>query len=140
MDASRETNNENYKIPTDNRSLKWWNVKIELNNSQNEPDTIYRILSNSKQTTGYLTNRDWWKSYVQGGILFWEFNGDKMEFFLEVDTRVTEMDITTRFRKTLQQGNLLSVREVNHPIITDKLYKVKTFGTFKERLIKELSL
>lgn len=126
--------------PTTKKSLKWWNLKFSLNNGPIEPGVIYSSLSNSKQKTGPLTNRDWWKYYVRGGLMFWTFNESKMEFFIEVDSRITELDISTRFRKTMKGGNLCEILEVPYPVIHEKLCRVKTFGTFTDRIIEEISI
>ena len=97
---------------------KWLEIKIE------EPGELcidekklYRILSNSKQSVGGESNRDWWRKWVIWGFYhYWcKPNFQATKFYLLVHDIVSPIVLTSRVRKAVGFNADLSVTEVDSP-------------------------
>ena len=97
---------------------KWLEIKIE------EPGELcidekklYRILSNSKQSVGGESNRDWWRKWVIWGFYhYWcKPNFQVTKFYLLVHDIVSPIVLTSRVRKAVGFTSDLSVTEVDSP-------------------------
>jgi hypothetical protein len=97
---------------------KWLEIKIE------EPGELcidekklYRILSNSKQSVGGESNRDWWRKWVIWGFYhYWcKPNFQVTKFYLLVHDIVSPIVLTSRVRKAVGFNADLSVTEVESP-------------------------
>ena len=68
---------------------------------------LYRMMSNSNQTTGYIQNRKWWSKYFIGGEYFTYQTDDKIyiHYKLELtdkDKLPSELQIKWRFAKAMR--------------------------------------
>ena len=97
---------------------KWLEIKLE------EPGELcidekklYRILSNSKQSVGGESNRDWWRKWVIWGFYhYWcKPNFQVTKFYLLVHDIVSPIVLTSRVRKAVGFNADLSVTEVDSP-------------------------
>ena len=78
---------------------------------------LYRILSNSKQSVGGESNRDWWRKWVIWGFYhYWcKPNFQVTKFYLLVHDIVSPIVLTSRVRKAVGFTSDLSVTEVDSP-------------------------
>ena len=78
---------------------------------------LYRILSNSKQSVGGESNRDWWRKWVIWGFYhYWcKPNFQVTKFYLLVHDIVSPIVLTSRVRKAVGFNAELSVTEVDSP-------------------------
>ena len=128
-----ETNDKKQSIATYKKSFIWWEIKLTCNNEVCSPEQVYRVLSNSKQTTANLTNRDWWKENVRRGFMTWKFRKtSNLTLYLEVKTGVSEIDITTRIKKVVGINSSVEMKGLSQPSLDYGIYEVKIFGDYED--------
>ena len=95
---------------------------------------LYRMMSNSNQTTGYIQNRKWWSKYFIGGEYFTYQTDDKIyiHYKLELtdkDKLPSELQIKWRFAKAMRGLRFeVSLGLPNHSG-TKKLIQVQEYLT-----------
>lgn len=128
-----ETNDKKQSIATYKKSFIWWEIKLTNNYEGCSPEQLYRVLSNSKQTTANLTNRDWWKGNVRRGFMTWKFReASNLTLYLEVKSSVSELDITSRLKKVVGINGSVNVKGLSLPNLDYGIYEVKIFGDYED--------
>jgi hypothetical protein len=95
---------------------------------------LYRLMSNSNQTTGYIQNRKWWSKYFIGGEYYTYQTDDKIyiHYKLELtdkDKLPSELQIKWRFAKAMRGLRFeVSLGLPNHSG-TQKLTQVQEYLT-----------
>ena len=95
---------------------------------------LYRMMSNSNQTTGYIQNRKWWSKYFIGGEYYTYQTDDKIyiHYKLELtdkDKLPSELQIKWRFAKAMRGLRFeVSLGLPNHSGI-QKLIQVQEYLT-----------
>ena len=128
-----ETNDKKQSIATYKKSFIWWEIKLTNNYEGCSPEQLFRVLSNSKQTTANLTNRDWWKGNVRRGFMTWKFReASNLTLYLEVKMGVSELDITTRIKKVVGINSSVKMKGLSQPSLDYGIYEVKIFGDYED--------
>ena len=78
---------------------------------------LFRTLSNSKQSVGGESNRDWWRrSVIWGFYHFWcKPNFQVTRFYLFVDGEVSPLVLKSRVRKAVGFNSELAVNDIECP-------------------------
>jgi hypothetical protein len=128
-----ETNDKKQSIATYKESFIWWEINLSNNNEVCSPEQLYRVLSNSKQSTANMTNRDWWKANIRRGFMTWKFReASNLTLYLEVKTCVSELDITTRLKKVVGINSSIRMKGLSLPNLDYGIYEVKIFGDYED--------
>jgi hypothetical protein len=95
---------------------------------------LYRMMSNSNQTTGYIQNRKWWSKYFIGGEYFTYQTDDKIyiHYKLELtdkDKLPSELQIKWRFAKAMRGLRFEVSLGLKNPSGTQKLIQVQEYLT-----------
>ena len=79
---------------------------------------LFRFLSNSKQSIGGVSNRDWWRRNVIWGFYhYWCRPESKVtKFYLFMESSVSELVLKTRLVKVVGVGSEVEVRRVERPL------------------------
>ncbi len=97
---------------------KWLEVVIEEAGERciDEKD-LFRTLSNSKQSVGGESNRDWWRrSVIWGFYHYWcKPNFQVTRFYLFVDGEVSPLVLKSRVRKAVGFTSELAVNYIECP-------------------------
>lgn len=93
---------------------------------------LYRMLSNSNQTTGYVQNRVWWGSMFSGGVYYVYETDNKifMHYQLELIDKKnvpSELQIKWRFAKAMRGLKFNIDIGLNSMTINNKLNQVQTY-------------
>ena len=90
---------------------------------------LYRFLSNSKQSIGGQSNRDWWRQNVIWGFYhFWCSSQSKVTVFnLFVGASVSELVLRSRLVKVVGLDCDVSVQEVSKPVFPRSTEGYKCF-------------
>lgn len=97
---------------------RWLEVKIEeIGERCIDEKKLYRVLSNSKQSLGGESNRDWWRrSVIWGFYHYWcKPNFQVTKFYLFVHQDVSPLTLKSRVRKGVGFNPELTVVEVERP-------------------------
>lgn len=95
---------------------------------------LYRMMSNSNQTTGYIQNRKWWSKYFIGGEYFTYQTDDKIyiHYKLELtdkDKLPSELQIKWRFAKAMRGLRFEVNLGLKNPSGIHKLTQVQEYLT-----------
>ena len=95
---------------------------------------LYRMMSNSNQTTGYIQNRKWWSKYFIGGEYFTYQTDDKIyiHYKLELTDKEklpTELQIKWRFAKAMRGLRFEVSLGLKNPSGIQKLTQVQEYLT-----------
>ena len=76
-------------------------VYVTLKDVKIEPKEFYRLLSNSKQVTSGVSNRQWWKNMVHEFIMWSILNKDSLDIFLIINSnkKLSELDVKVRLKR-----------------------------------------
>ena len=95
---------------------------------------LYRMMSNSNQTTGYIQNRKWWSKYFIGGEYFTYQTDEKIyiHYKLELtdkDKLPSDLQIKWRFAKAMRGLRFEVSLGLKNPSGTQKLIQVQEYLT-----------
>jgi hypothetical protein len=102
----------------------WYEVKINMpERSRLTPSYILRAISNSKQSVGRRTNREWWKQNVMTGFYLTNLNtsGLQIIMYLKVKKELHLLDFRTRIKKICGLASQLNVVRVNELYLPQQL-------------------
>ena len=110
-------------------------IEVELskfNALVGSPSKLYRMLSNSNQTTGYVQNRKWWSNMFSGGEYFVFEANDKtyIHFKLELNnTKNTpsELQVKWRFAKAMRGLRFEINIGKDSAVIKEKITAINSF-------------
>lgn len=74
---------------------------VNLKNIKVLPKELYRGLSNSKQVTSGLTNRNWWKKNVKEFVMWSTFKDDSIDVTILLNSMnmISELDLKVRLKR-----------------------------------------
>lgn len=110
------------------RVMEWM---INLRNINVSPQLLFRLLSNSKQVTAGLNNREWWKKNVLEFGMWSVYKDNSLEviIILTSGNELSELDIRGRLKRIcgIQSEILFGIENVEIPrnLIEFKHYKRK---------------
>ena len=95
---------------------------------------LYRMMSNSNQTTGYIQNRKWWSKHFIGGEYYTYQTDDKIyiHYKLELtdkDKLPSDLQIKWRFAKAMRGLRFEVSLGLKNPSGTQKLIQVQEYLT-----------
>lgn len=76
-------------------------IYITLKDLGIEPKVLYRLLSNSKQVTSGISNRQWWKTRIDECIMWSIFKRESVDVYLIITShqKLSELDIRVRLKR-----------------------------------------
>lgn len=102
---------------------------LKLTNIEVQPQELYRMLSNSKQVTSGLNNREWWKLNVLEFGMWSVYQNESLEIIIVLtsDKNLSELDLRVRLKRIcgIQSDIHFGIENVSIPqnIIEFKHYK-----------------
>lgn len=82
-------------------SIENHEIYVTIRDVKIEPKELYRLLSNSKQVTSGVSNRQWWKTMVHEFLMWSVFNKDSLDIFLIITSpqKLSELDVRIRLKR-----------------------------------------
>jgi hypothetical protein len=104
----------------------------KLNALVGSPSKLYRMLSNSNQTTGYVQNRKWWGNMFSGGEYFVFETNEKTYIHFKlaltsINNLPSELQVKWRFAKAMRGLRFEINIGKDSPIIKEKINAVNAF-------------
>jgi hypothetical protein len=102
---------------------------LKLTNIDVQPQEVYRMLSNSKQVTSGLNNREWWKLNVLEFGMWSVYQNESLEIIIVLtsNNELSELDLRVRLKRIcgIQCDIHFGIENVSIPqnIIEFKHYK-----------------